>query len=156
MTAVATGVVLASMGQAHLDAVHAIETIVHGRPWSREQFVEELRHPDDRRYLVALHDGEVVGYGGVQVIAGDAHVTTVAVRPDARRRGIGSRLVAALLDEGRSRGATAATLEVRASNRPAQELYRRFGFAPVGVRRAYYDDTGEDALVMWLHDLGDR
>jgi ribosomal-protein-alanine N-acetyltransferase len=82
----------------------------------------------------------------------DAHVTTLAVDPAWHRRAIGTRLLVALARAAVTTGATALTLEVRASNQAAQELYRRFGFAPAGVRKAYYADTGEDALIMWAHD----
>jgi ribosomal-protein-alanine N-acetyltransferase len=83
----------------------------------------------------------------------DAHVTTIAVDPAWHRRGIATRLMVALARESLVRGAHNLTLEVRTSNKGAQELYRRFGFAPVGVRKNYYQETNEDALVMWVHDI---
>ena len=82
----------------------------------------------------------------------DAHVTTIAVDPAWHRNAIGTRLLVALSRAAIVKGATALTLEVRSSNAAAQALYRRFGFAPAGVRKGYYGDTGEDALVMWAHD----
>ena len=83
----------------------------------------------------------------------DGHVTTIAVDPAWHRHGIGTRLLLALAREAIARGATALTLEVRLSNQGAQELYRRFGFTAVGVRKGYYADTGEDALVMWAYEV---
>jgi ribosomal-protein-alanine N-acetyltransferase len=83
----------------------------------------------------------------------DAHITTIAVDPERQRASIGTRLLLALCEAARRRGATALTLEVRVSNEAAQALYRRFGFVPAGARKGYYPDTGEDALVMWAHDI---
>lgn len=151
--AVDVGIDVVEMAADHLDVVVALEASSHTRPWSRSVFEEELQRRHDRAYLVALEDGEVVGYAGVQLLGEDAHITNVAVRPDRRRRGIASRLVIELIAEARRREATAATLEVRTSNGAARALYRRLGFAPVGVRRRYYEDPAEDALIMWLHDL---
>jgi ribosomal-protein-alanine N-acetyltransferase len=116
-------------------------------------FVSELSLREHRTYLVAKVDGHVVGYGGVMYVLPDAHVTTLAVDPATRRRSIGSRLLLALTRAAVAKGATALTLEVRVSNVAAQELYRRFGFAPAGIRKGYYADTGEDAIVMWAHDI---
>src|SRR4029078_12904752 len=93
-----------------------------------------------------------VGYAGVMISFEDAHVTTIAVDPAWHRRGIATRLMGALASESLVRGAHNLTLEVRMSNKGAQEMYRRFGFAPVGVRKNYYENV-EDALVMCEHDL---
>ena len=87
----------------------------------------------------------------------EAHITTLVVAPAARRQGVAPVVLTALLERAVARGADAATLEVRSGNSAARRLYRRFGFAPVGVRRGYYPDgpdgTSEDAVIMWLHDL---
>jgi ribosomal-protein-alanine N-acetyltransferase len=95
----------------------------------------------------------VVGYAGVLVQAGEAHITTVAVHPHHHRRKVATRLLVELLAAARQLGAEAATLEVRVANRAAQRLYAGFGFAPVGVRPGYYAETTEDALIMWAHEL---
>jgi ribosomal-protein-alanine N-acetyltransferase len=87
------------------------------------------------------------------VFGDEAHVTNIAVDPDAHRRKIASRLLFALVTEARRRGATACTLEVRVANHAAQGLYHQFGFAPVGIRKNYYAETGEDALIMWAEGL---
>lgn len=156
-------VAVVGMRRRHLRQVLAIEERVYPRPWSPGLFTSELERVDSRRYVVAVTPRDaglgrgwprvVVGYAGIMVAAGEAHVTTVAVDPDHHRRKIGSRLVHALLEAARQMDATAATLEVRMGNRGAQRLYQAFGFAPVGVRPRYYAETGEDALVMWVHDL---
>jgi [ribosomal protein S18]-alanine N-acetyltransferase len=89
----------------------------------------------------------------LMMAVGDGHVTTIAVDPEWQRYGVGTRLLLALGREAIARGATALTLEVRLSHRGAQQLYQRFGFAAVGVRKGYYADTGEDALIMWAHEV---
>lgn len=133
-----------------LDAVLALEGEIYSQPWSRQVFVDELA-ADHRIYLVAEIDGEVVGYAGLMVIVGDAHVTTVAVADGARRHRIATRLLLDLVDGSLVLGARHLTLEVRVSNQGAQRLYTRFGLAPVGVRKDYYID--EDALIMWVTDI---
>jgi ribosomal-protein-alanine N-acetyltransferase len=145
-------VVLTPMRRRHLRSVVRIEEEVYPRPWSTGLFLSEIALRGQRTYLVAKVDGRVVGYGGVMFVLPDAHVTTLAVDPAWHRHAIGTRLLVALARAAVATGATALTLEVRASNLAAQELYRRFGFAPAGVRKAYYADTGEDALIMWAHD----
>jgi ribosomal-protein-alanine N-acetyltransferase len=144
---------LVPMRRRHLRSVLRIESQVYPRPWSLGLFMSELALRSTRAYYVARVDGEVVGYGGLMVVADDGHVTTLAVHPEWQRRTIGTRLLLALAGEALRRGATSLTLEVRMSNGPAQHLYRRFGFAPAGVRRGYYVETNEDALVMWAHDI---
>jgi ribosomal-protein-alanine N-acetyltransferase len=144
---------LVPMQRRHLRGVLRIEEGAYPRPWSLSLFRSELALQDQRTYLVALRDGRVVGYGGVMYVLPDAHVTTIAVDEALRRQGIGTRLLLVLCRAAVDKGATALTLEVRASNEAAQALYRRFGFAPAGVRKGYYADTGEDALVMWAHDI---
>jgi len=146
-------VVLTPMRRRHLRAVLRTEEQVYPKPWSTALFLSELALRDHRTYLVAKVDGRVVGYGGVMYVLPDAHVTTIAVDPSTQRRAVGTRLLLALTRAAVAKGATALTLEVRVSNIPAQELYRRFGFAPAGVRKGYYADTGEDAIVMWAHDI---
>ena len=145
-------VVLAPMRRRHVRSVVRIEEQVYPRPWSAGLFLSELGQRDQRTYLVAKVEGRVVGYGGVMYVLPDAHVTTLAVDPAWHRNAIGTRLLVALSRAAIAKGATALTLEVRSSNAAAQALYRRFGFAPAGVRKGYYGDTGEDALVMWAHD----
>ena len=152
-------VTVVPMRRRHLRGVLTIERLVYPRPWSPSLFAAELAQQQTRRYLVALSPTgvpwrrSVVGYAGVMVVVGEAHITTVATHPHHHRRKVASRLLLALLGEVRAMGAEAATLEVRVANRGAQRLYGGFGFAPVGVRPRYYAETGEDALIMWAYDL---
>lgn len=151
-------VVLTAMHRRHLRSVVRIEEQVYPRPWTSGLFLSELALAATRTYLVAKVDGRVVGYAGAMYVLPDAHVTTIAVDPERQRSAIGTRLLLGLCEAALELGATALTLEVRVSNTPAQELYRRFGFLPAGARKGYYppDDgssVGEDALVMWAHDI---
>ena len=146
---------LVPMRRRHLRSVLRIEALVYPRPWSLSLFMSELALRSTRAYWVARVDGAVVGYCGLMVTGEDGHVTTLAVDPAMHRRGIGTRLLLVLAGEAIRRGVTGLTLEVRMSNKPAQELYRKFGFRPAGVRRNYYVETNEDALVMWADDVDD-
>ncbi|MBO8142279.1 MAG: ribosomal protein S18-alanine N-acetyltransferase [Firmicutes bacterium] len=136
-----------------LDAVMEIEVRSFPTPWSRAAFEAELLDNDRARYLVArCRAGDarrVVGYIGLWLIAGEGHITNVAVHPDHRKRGVGRRLMMAAADLCRAEGARRMTLEVRPSNRVARELYRDLGFVSAGIRRAYYRDNNEDAIIMW-------
>ncbi len=146
-------VVIAPMRRRHLRGVVQIEQQTNHRPWSHGLFAGELRMPSSRFYVVALSGSVVVGFGGVMLTTAEAHVTNVAVDPAHHRQGIGTRLMAVLMRGCIERDIDDVTLEVRVSNRGAQELYRGFGFAPGGIRPNYYADIGEDALIMWAHDL---
>ena len=152
----AADVAVEPMAEHHLPQVLAIEQRAYPKPWSERLFRSELAQSATRRYVVASEgDGtrRLLGYGGVLVQAGEAHITNVAVDPVERRRKIATRLLVELMRGARELAAQAATLEVRTGNTGARNLYERFGFVPVGVRPGYYADTGEDALIMWLHDI---
>ena len=140
------------MRRRHLPDVLAIEAQVYPRPWTSRLFEDELER-SGRVYLVARLGATVVGYAGVLMIADDGHIATIAVDPAWQRHGIARSLLVELVREARELGANQLTLEVRVTNRGAQDLYRSLGFAPGGARKAYYADNGEDALVMWAHDI---
>ena len=144
---------IVTMRRRHLRAVLRIEEQVYPRPWSHSLFLSELALRGTRSYFVARVGREVVGYGGLLLSSEDGHITTIAVDPEWQRHGIGTRLMLALTREAVARDARHLTLEVRLSNRGAQVLYQNFGFVPVGVRKNYYQETNEDALVMWVHEI---
>jgi len=141
------------MRRRHLRSVLRIEAQVYARPWSLSLFVSELALRTTRAYYVARVDGSLCGYAGLMVTGEDGHITTLAVDPAWHRRKIGTRLLLVQAREAIQRGASSLTLEVRVGNAGAQEMYRRFGFRPAGVRKNYYVETNEDALVMWAHDV---
>ena len=145
----AEDVVLRPMRWWDLEAVHALETALFPDPWSVETFWSELAGvPESRTFLVAEVGGAVVGYAGLAVAAHQADVQTIAVAPSSQGRGVGGRLLQALVDEAVSRGAYELLLEVRADNAPALALYARHGFERIAVRRGYYPPGGTDAVVM--------
>jgi ribosomal-protein-alanine N-acetyltransferase len=146
-------VVIEPMRRRHLPAVMRIEHGAHPRPWTVGIFNSELAQGDARYYAVLRAGGKIAGYGGLMFVADEAHVTNIAIAPSRRRQGLGSRLLAHLAREGSRRHCVAMTLEVRMGNVAAQQLYRNFGFVSSGIRRNYYPETGEDALIMWLYDL---
>lgn len=135
--------------------VYEIERRVYPRPWSASLFFSEIAQKSSRVYLVAMHEGALVGYGGLMCQGDEGHITTLAVMPEYQGRGIGGRLLDSLVTEARSRSTRTLALEVRIANWRAQRLYSWFGFRPLGIRRNYYAETGEDALVMWIEDLQD-
>ena len=141
------------MKRRHVRSVLRIEQQVYPRPWSASLFHSELALRSTRAYFVARVGRDVVGYAGLMMTLDDGHVTTIAVDPRWHRHKIGTRLLAVLAREAIARHAVSLTLEVRMSNLGAQELYRQFGFQPVGVRKNYYQEVNEDALVMWAHEV---
>lgn len=149
------GVEVAAMRRRHLRAVMRIESQVYPRPWSVSLFMSELALRASRAYSVARVGGTVVGYCGLMFSGEDAHVTTIAVDPLWQRHKIGTRLMLHMARLARHRGARNLTLEVRVGNKAAQSLYHEFGFHPAGIRKNYYAETNEDALVMWADDIDD-
>jgi [ribosomal protein S18]-alanine N-acetyltransferase len=149
MTTPTDAIAIAPLRWWRLEEVHELERgLFPVDSWSLEQFWQELAQPT-RRYLVAVEDGEVIGYAGLSVMPPDADVQTIAVRPDRQGRGIAARLLTAQIDEAARAGATHLLLEVRADNVAARSLYERFGFVRISERRRYYAD-GTDAVIMRL------
>jgi [ribosomal protein S18]-alanine N-acetyltransferase len=145
---------IGAMRRRHLRSVLNIETRVYPRPWTMSLFLSELGLRGTRAYFVAKVGRDVVGYAGLMVTVDEGHVTTIAVDPAWHRHQIGTRLLLAVTHEALDREVNALTLEVRVGNTAAQEMYQRFGFAAAGIRKGYYAETNEDALVMWAHDIG--
>jgi ribosomal-protein-alanine N-acetyltransferase len=141
------------MRRRHLKAVIAIEQRIFPSPWSLGLYLSEISQPTSRAYYVARVGPDVVGYGGMMIVVGEAHVTNIGVAPEWQRHGVGRRLLLQLAQEARKRSAQHLTLEVRVTNVGAQSLYREFGFVPAGIRKNYYAEVNEDALVMWAHDI---
>ncbi len=138
------------MQEMDLDAVHAIDQLSFSAPWSRRSYENELNDRRLSRSWVAVLDGSIIGAIVAWLLVDELHIVTLSVHPQHRRRGVARSLLRTALAEARQRGAVSAALEVRAGNRPAQELYRDFGFKIVGRRPNYYQDNGEDALLMTL------
>lgn len=146
------GATIVPLAHEHVDPIMVIEAESNGSPWVRASFEQEIGHPPSE-FLAAKAGGEVVGYAGAWIVADECHITTVAVSPTMRRQGIGRKLMVDLLSRCRDRGAVCATLEVRAGNEAAIKMYEDLGFVSAGVRKAYYPNNREDAVIMWLNDL---
>ena len=134
------------------EEIAAIEEMTFAMPWSRKDFWAEAVN-ENAVYIVGTVDNKIAAYAGVWISFEEAQVTNVAVHPDYRGQGIGTKLFARLIEEVKIRGATAITLEVRPSNKAAIKLYENFGLRSVGRRKGYYLDNGEDALIMWNTDI---
>ena len=147
------GIAIQPMRRRHLKAVVAIEQQVFPTPWSLSLYLSELAMGSSRAYFVAMAGSEVVGYAGLMLAVGEGHVTTIGVSPRWQRHGIGRKMMLELAETAVRRGAEDLTLEVRVANTGAQALYHEFGFAPAGIRKNYYAEVNEDALIMWAHEI---
>ncbi|HZC18476.1 MAG TPA: ribosomal protein S18-alanine N-acetyltransferase [Rubrobacteraceae bacterium] len=147
MTQLGKGLVLRSMRPSDLAGVMEIDRRSLPRPWSEAVWRGELESSFGL-YLILEEDGELIGQIGVRHVAGEAHVMTLAIHPEKRRRGYARALVRGALDKAASSGAERAYLEVRPSNTAARTLYNSLGFVETGVRPLYYGD--EDALLLTL------
>ena len=143
-----------------IDAMTELDATCFSAPWSRASFEAELTTNRLAWYLVAEEllqacdstegIGLVIGYAGLWAIEDEGHITNVAVHPDYRRKHLASILVDTLIAETRKEGLRRFTLEVRVSNTAAIALYEKFGFVSAGLRKGYYEDNNEDAMIMWL------
>jgi len=142
-------IIVRRMGLQDLDCISAIEEASFPVPWSRSTFEKELKKNVLARYMVVEVGHQPVAYGGMWFIVDEAHVTNIAVAPAHRGKSLGEALVAGMMEEARTQGIVRMTLEVRRSNEVAKNLYEKMGFLPCGVRPGYYEDNGEDAIIMW-------
>ena len=127
----------------------SIEVAQFPEPWTRSMLLDEITNLATRRYTVAVEEKRIVGYLGVMYVMDELHVNTLGTLPGNEGRGIATALMNEAWGVAKERGVQRATLEVAVSNTRAQELYFRFGFSPVGVRKNYYERTNEDALILW-------
>ena len=137
-----------------IDAVLAIEEASFTSPWTKEMYLAEFENRDvSFFYLAKTAPGDIVGFCSFWRLLDELHINNLAVLPQYRRTGAATALLSGVLTDGARLGARRATLEVRHSNTPAQQLYERFGFTVAGVRRGYYSKPVEDALVLWKEGL---
>lgn len=141
--------IIRSGAASDVDDIEALEQVCFAVPWSRESLLHELTENPLAAYFVAELEDRVIGYVGLWAIVDEGHITNVAVSPDYRRMQVGSALIKTMLEVTEKAGLVRHTLEVRASNEPAKGLYKKFGFEEAGVRKGYYEDNGEDAIIMW-------
>ena len=143
-------VVYRQMVATDIDAVVETEVDVFPTPWTAEIFAHELDGNDYATYIVAELEEAVIGHVGMWVVLDDCHITNVAVRKELQGQGIGEALMRQAMNLCRNNGVRTMSLEVRTGNKTAQNLYRKLGFEPGGIRKNYYSDDHEDALVMWV------
>ncbi len=141
-------IIIRSMTKDDVDSVYIVEEDCFTDPWSKESIRKELKN-DLARYLVAELDNKIVGYVGVWFVVDEGHITNVAVHSDYRGKKIGDKLVKEMVKLCKESKLVAMTLEVRSSNTVAQNLYRKYGFKMGGIRKEYYSDNKEDAIIMW-------
>lgn len=134
--------------EEYVDQVCVLEEEAFSMPWHKESFMEMIAN-ENACYLVALVGEEVVASCGLRHIVGEGEITNVVTKNTMRGQGIGRQILLQLLEEGAKMGAQAFTLEVRVSNAPAIHLYESLGFVSEGVRKNFYEDPTEDALIMW-------
>lgn len=138
------------MKEEDIDQILKIEELSFATPWTRQSFENELKLNQFAVYLVLEKDGQIVGYCGMWLIVDEAHITNIAVLPEFRGQKLGETILRMIMEVAKKRGAKSMTLEVRVSNTVAQSLYRKLGFMNGGIRKNYYTDNYEDALVMWV------
>ena len=135
-----------------VDDIYEIEKLCFPDPWSRDALIYEMTENPRAFYIVAELDEKVVGYAGLWWIGDEGHITNVAVMPGLRHRHIGLGIIQVMIEFTSKEGMMHHTLEVRKSNRAAINLYEKFGFKTEGVRKEYYVNNKEDALIMWRHE----
>lgn len=140
------------MRHADLPVVSEIEKACFGERWSQGAFANELDNSASA-YFTLTESGEIIGYAGYWLILEEAHITTIGVSPAHQGKGLGEYLLLHLIEHAKRAQAKWITLEVRASNEVAQNLYKKYGFTSLGRRKAYYQDNREDALVMWTENI---
>lgn len=136
-----------------IDEILSIENASFPTPWSRDAFIRELQIPISRSLVAKMHkkqSNEIAGYVIYWVIAGEVQIHKIAVRKDVRNSEIGTKLIAEILRRSRKEEALLCMLEVGQSNESAKKLYEKFGFVVTEVRKKYYQESGEDALIMCL------
>ncbi len=144
---------ICSLKLEHIDRILVIDSLCFPTPWSRKSLEKEIENSELTKYVIAKKSGIVIGYAGMWIILDEGHITNIAVHPEYRGIGAGSLLLEALIEICKIEFIKSMTLEVRKSNIRAQNLYKKYGFLQNGIRKGYYRDNKEDALIMWKYDI---
>jgi [ribosomal protein S18]-alanine N-acetyltransferase len=150
-----------NMEACHIDEVVEIENKSFKTPWSKDAFVSEIERNKCAKYRVLIiedidkNTNRVAAYGGLWHVVDEGHITNIAVHPDFRGRGLGAVIVEDMIACAKQMQISALTLEVRTGNITAINLYQKYGFKEIALRKNYYADTGEDAIIMWKNDIQD-
>jgi len=139
------------MKYSDINHVMEVEKSSFTSPWTKEIFYQEIEKNSYAHYFVVESNEQVIGYAGMWIVVDDAQITNIAIKPDYRGFRIGERLFQHIYQHAIQNGVKRLSLEVRASNYVAQRLYRKFGLVPGGVRKNYYTDNQEDAIIMWVN-----
>lgn len=139
------------MDMIDIDEVLKVEALSFAEPWPKEIFYQEIKNNDFAYYFVAQLDNQIIGYSGLWSVIDDAQITNIAILPEYRGKKLGEKLFEYTCQQAMRIGVKRLSLEVRVSNVKAQKLYRKFGFVPGGIRKKYYTDNQEDAIVMWVN-----
>lgn len=154
MSSDAENIIIKRMSKTDLDRIIEIEEESYGvHHWSKDSFMQELSNDLARYYVLLNSNGALAAYAGCWHILEEAHITNIAVSKSYRRCGYGEALLKKILDDCYSNMVKYVTLEVRVSNTPAINLYNKYGFSSFGVRKKYYQDNNEDALIMWTKNI---
>jgi [ribosomal protein S18]-alanine N-acetyltransferase len=143
--------IVRQMQLADIPAVYTIETASFATPWTIDIFEREITENTFANYFVIENEGVIAGYCGMWLVIDEAQITNIAILPNYRGKKLGEKLFAHVMEHAILAGAYRLSLEVRVSNLPAQHLYRKFGLVPGGIRKNYYTDNQEDAIVMWVN-----
>lgn len=146
-------ITIVSLKEEDIDQVLEIENLSFLDPWTRRMYLSEIREKSDSYFITAKLGEKIIGYGGFWLVVDEMHLVNIAVHPNFRRQGVGTQIMKYLLNLAKQLGAKRATLEVRVSNVAAQKFYAKFGFIAVALRKKYYSNNKEDALIMWLTEL---
>ena len=142
------------LDQKDIDEVDAVAQKAYGtHHWSKDSFYSELQNKLAQYYIARLEDNTLAGFAGYWCIIDEAHITTIAVAPEFTRKHIGESLLKSILDDCYEKKVKYLTLEVRESNIPAISMYEKYGFQSFGVRKGYYQDNNESALIMWTENI---
>ena len=139
------------MKYSDINHVMEVEKSSFTSPWTKEIFYQEIEKNSHAHYFVVESNEQVIGYAGMWIVVDDAQITNIAIKPDYRGFRIGERLFQHIYQHAIQNGVKRLSLEVRASNYVAQRLYRKFGLVPGGIRKNYYTDNQEDAIIMWVN-----
>lgn len=146
-------ITICKANETHIDGIFNVSTLSFHISWSIDSIKKEIVDNKNAIYIVAVKDNQVIGYGGSWVILDEGHITNIAVSPKYRGMGIASLILDNLMKSCKCCDVVSMTLEVRKSNIPAQNLYKKFNFIEEGLRKNYYADNKEDALIMWNHNI---
>ena len=136
-----------------IEDILIVENLCFTVPWSKESFTQELLNRELTRYVCARVENRAIAYAGMWKICDEGHITNVAVHPEYQKKGIGGKLICHLINIAQKEKIKKMTLEVRKSNTAAQKLYLKYGFEIKRVRKGYYSDNKEDAIIMWRDNL---